>query len=392
MTDLTQDGTRLQQRLDVIDLMRGLVICLMVLDHVRDFFHINAFVFDPLDLSQTHPTLFLTRWITHLCAPTFVFLSGVSIWLQAQKGKVGWPLSRFLLTRGLWLIFLEVTIVGFGFDFATSAFLQVIWAIGAGMIMMAGLVWLPRLAVLVVGAVIIAGHNLLDPVNAADMTGAAQVLWRLGFELGPLPLGAFLAYPAIPWLGVMCLGYGLGPLIADSGPHRMRNIAALAGGALMVFLVLRLPNLYGNPIPWVMPADPMLAPLAVIDVFKYPPSLHYVLLTLGVSLLIMLTLPKLPPLAQKPLLAFGCTPLLTYLLHIYVAHGLALLCGVVSGVPVAAFGGHFTDPSRIIDAGWGVPLWGVFIAWLTVLVILYPVSAAWARYRATHKHWWTSYL
>ncbi|EGF91937.1 membrane protein-like protein [Asticcacaulis biprosthecium C19] len=381
----------IQKRLDFIDLLRGLVICLMVLDHTRDFIHIGAMTSDPLNLSTGGPALYITRWITHLCAPTFVFLSGVSIFLQAQKGKTGWPLSRFLLTRGLWLVFLELTLVNLGFDLWPGIFLQVIWAIGMSMVIMAALVWLPRLAVLGVGIAIVAGHNLLAPIDAPQLTGAAQVFWMLFMEPAfTLPLGGFNVYPVIPWLGIMCLGYGLTSVITDSGPNRARNIALLAIGCIVAFLCLRLPNLYGNSVPWAMPADPAEAPFAVLNVLKYPPSLHYVLITLGVALLIMLALPKLPALAQKPLLAFGRTPLLTYLLHIYVAHGLAVLVGVIQGIPAEAFLRHLSDPSRTTQAG--LPLWGVYIAWIAVLAILYPISSAWAKYRATHKHWWTSYL
>lgn len=385
--------TDIQKRLDFIDLLRGLVICLMVLDHTRDFVHYGALAADPLDLKSGGPLLYMTRWITHLCAPTFVFLSGLSIFLQKQNGKTGWPLSRFLLTRGLWLVFLELTVVNFGFDLKPGIFLQVIWAIGVSMIFMAALVHLPRLAVLAIGAIIVGGHVLLAPIDAPNLPAVLQLPWSLLMEPAfNLPLGGFNVYPAIPWLGIMCLGYGLAPVTTDPGPNRSRNIALMAVASIALFLCLRVPNLYGNPVPWTMPANPSEAPFAVLNVFKYPPSLHYALITLGIAMLLMLALPKLPPLAQKPLLAFGRTPMLTYLLHIYVAHGLAILIGLFQGVPIEAFWGHMSDPSRTIAAHAGVPLWATYLVWLVVLAILYPMSSAWAKYRATHKHWWTSYL
>ncbi len=389
MTDQTL--SKPQSRLDFIDLLRGLVICLMVLDHTRDFVHRDAFLFDPLDLNKTSVALFLTRWVTHLCAPTFVFLSGVSIFLQAHKGKTGWPLSRFLLTRGLWLIFLELTVVNFGFDFAFGIYLQVIYTIGMCMVLMAAIVWLPQRVVLGLGVLIIAGHNLFDGIEAAQL-GAGFLPWRLFMQPGPFFSGAFNNYPAIPWLGIMCLGYGLGPLYLMAPGRRNRLLLALAVGFLALFLILRPANLYGNVTLWHMPANHALVPLAEIDVTKYPPSLDYVLLTLGISFLLSLALQGLPKAMGAPLLAFGRTAMLTYLLHIYIAHLLALLIGVVLGIPAGDFFGLLSDPSRAIKDNWGLPLWGTYLVWMSVLAILFPIARAYARYKAEHRTWWTSYL
>lgn len=378
-------------RLDFIDALRGLIICLMVLDHTRDFVNRDAFLFDPLNLDKTSVALFFTRWVTHLCAPTFVFLSGVSIFLQASKGKTGWPLSRFLLTRGLWLLVLEVTLVNFGFDFFWPAiFLQVIYAIGFGMVLMAGLVRLPRLAVLAVGLVLVCGHNLFDAVST-DSLGIFGLPWHLLMQPGQIP-GAYVLYPLLPWLGIMCLGFGAGPLFLLPAAQRTRTLLMLSAGMIVLFLILRLPNLYGNGGPWHMPANPALAPLAVLDVTKYPPSLDYVLVTLGVSASLAVALQWAPRLLMIPLLAFGRTPLMTYLLHLFVAHGLAVLIAAGMGIPPADFIGTFSDPSRLIRDGWGLPLWATYLVWLTVLVTLYPISSAFARYRQTHKAWWLSYL
>ncbi len=378
-------------RLDTIDALRGLVICLMVLDHVRDFIHRDAFLYDPLDLTRTSFALFGTRWITHLCAPTFVLLSGVSIYLQARKGKTGWALSRFLLTRGLWLIFLELTLVGAGFDFLwPSTYLQVIYAIGMSMVLMAALVWLPRPAVLAVGLAIVCGHNLFDGVGAETL-GAWAPAWRLFMAPGPIPWG-FCEYPALPWLGIMATGYGIGPLYLMEPQRRNRLMAIAAAAMLVLFVLLRLPNLYGNGSLWAEPANHAFRILAVFDVTKYPPSLDYVLVTQGLSFLLFLALQRVPQAWLGPLLAFGRTPLFTYLLHIYIAHAIATAIGVAMGVPFGHFIGTLSRPERLAADHFGLPLWGAYAEWAMVLLILYPLSSAYAKYRATHKTWWQSYL
>jgi len=377
-------------RLDFIDALRGLVIALMVLDHTRDFVNRQAFLFDPLDLDKTSVALFLTRWVTHLCAPTFVLLSGVSIFLQAHRGKTGWPLSRFLLTRGLWLMFLEVTFVDLGFDFRPAVFLQVIYAIGLSMVLMSAVVHLPRRVVLGLGIVVVAGHNLFDGVDAG-MLGAWGLAWHLLMQPGPLPFG-FIAYPVLPWFGIMCVGYGVGRVYLMEPSRRTRTLVLLAVGMLLLFVVLRLPNFYGDPHPWTVPTDRYLTPLAVMSVAKYPPSLDYVLVTLGISTLLGLALDRAPAWLLKPFLAFGRTPMLSYLLHLYLAHTFAVIIAQFYGVPAAHFIGTLSDPSRLRADGWGLSLAGTYAVWLAVLVVLYPIASRYARYRATHKTWWLSYL
>jgi uncharacterized membrane protein len=377
-------------RLDFIDALRGLVIALMVLDHTRDFVNRQAFLFDPLDLDKTSVALFLTRWVTHLCAPTFVLLSGVSIFLQAHRGKTGWPLSRFLLTRGLWLMFLEVTVVDLGFDFRPAIFLQVIYAIGLSMVLMAAAVQMPRRAVLGLGIILVAGHNLFDSVDAATL-GAWGLPWHLLMQPGPLPFG-FIAYPVLPWFGIMCVGYGMGGVYLMEPSRRSRTLAWLSIGAILLFFVLRLPNFYGDPRPWTVPADPSLTPLAIMSVAKYPPSLDYVLITLGISTLLGLALGRAPAWLLKPFLAFGRTPMLSYLLHLYIAHTFAVMIAQFYGVPAMHFIGTLSDQSRLRADGWGLSLAGTYGVWLAVLAVLYPLANRYARYRATHKSWWLSYL
>jgi len=380
-------------RLDMIDMLRGLVIALMVLDHVRDYFHETAFLFDPTNLSRTNVLLFATRWVTHLCAPTFVFLAGVSVFLQRANGKTGAALSKFLLTRGLWLIFLEMTIIVFGFNFVWPfAFVQVIWAIGVSMLLFAALVRLPTGAVLAIGAIIVAGHGLLGPINAPAL-GAWAPFWILTMEPGPAPwLPGFVVYPAIPWFGIMCLGYGLGSIFIKTVEGRSRAVALLACGALVLFLVLRAINGYGDPAPWSVQKNAVFTALSFINVSKYPPSLLYVLITLGVSMLLLLALQRLRGAAAKVLLVFGRTPLFTYVLHIYIAHGLALLIGVATGVPAAYFSNLLGDPARLVSAHWGFGLPVVYGIWLLVLLTLYPFSRWFAGVKRRRRDWWLSYL
>ena len=393
MSDVAPKDT---QRLAFIDALRGLILCLMVLDHTREFFHAGAYQYDPLDLDKTSVIVYFTRWVTHLCAPTFVFLSGVSIFLQKEKGKTGWALSRFLLTRGLWLVILELTVLDFGWNFAAPlVFLQVFWAIGVSMMIMSALVWLPRNAVLALGTLIVAGHNLLDQVDAQSLTGGAQVFWRLMMQPGGLgAVPGFIAYPAIPWLGIMCLGYGLAPVLSRPD-NRTRNLLLLSAGMIALFLILRIPNLYGNGRPWEAPANAAFTPLAILDVTKYPPSLDYVLITIGIALLLALGLERLPERLLKPFLAFGRTPLFTYLLHLYLLHLSAIGIGLIMGVPPQDFVNFLINSGPggpLANAHWGLPLWATYLIWLAVLAILYPLSSRYAAYRAKHRHWWTSYL
>jgi uncharacterized membrane protein len=355
--------------------------------------HETAWLFDPTDLSRTTPLLFATRWITHLCAPTFVFLAGVSVFLQSANGKTGAALSKFLLTRGLWLIMLELTVLAVGFTFtAPFAFLQVIWAIGTSMVLLAALVWLPRVVVLAIGAIIVAGHQLLGPIDASAL-GAWGPLWTLAFEPGPAPfMPGILIYPTIPWLGIMLLGYGLGPVFVQPERQRNRSVALLGGCALGLFVVLRLINGYGDPAPWHVQKDALFTVLSFINVSKYPPSLFYVLLMLGVSMFLLLALQHLRGAAARVLLVFGRTPLFTYVAHIYIAHGLALAIGVATGVPASYYSNLIADPSRLVSVHWGVGLPFVYCMWALVLILLYPFSRWFADVKRRRRDWWLSYL
>ena len=389
-TALTRAGAL---RLDAIDLLRGFVIVLMVLDHARDFLHAKAFVFSATDLTQTTPLLFMTRWITHLCAPTFVFLAGVSIFLQRANGKSPAELSKFLLTRGLWLILLELTVVSFGFNWGPPlAFMQVIWAIGASMVLMAAVVRLPAAGILALGAAILILQPLIAGQVDARSLGGWAIPWFLTMQPGPtLFMRGFIPYPAIPWFGIMCVGYGLGFIFRQEPEQRRRSVLALALSLLAAFVVLRAINGYGDPAPWAVQSSAVMTVLSFINVSKYPPSLMYALLTLGTSMLLFLVLDRLAAPLQKFLLAFGRTSLFTYLLHVYLVHGMALLVGVIAGIPA----GYYFDFLGKIEGGnggQGFGLAAVYAAWFAVLLLLYPFSAWFAAVKRRRRDRWLSYL
>lgn len=393
---LTRSG---RPRIDVVDLLRGLVIALMVLDHVRDFFHDQAFQFSPTDPERTTLALFATRWITHLCAPTFVFLAGVSAFLQSANGKPPAALAAFLATRGAWLLLLELTLVGFGFNFAPIVFLQVIYAIGGGMLLLAVLVFarLPARWVGLLGVLIVGGHGLLAPIEPGHL-GPLGPAWFLLFEFGPIPrVPGFLAYPIIPWFGVMCLGYGLGALFLLPATRRNRRFLLLGGGALALFVLLRALNfeggsVYGDPAPWRSFPSLAHSAMSFLNVSKYPPSTLYVLATLGCAWLLAPLLERLRGAVAGVLLAFGRTPLFTYVLHIYLVHTAALVIGIGSGVPGSYFMNFIADPSRVAQAEWGYPLAGVYAAWLLALALLFPAARWFADLKRRRRDRWLSYV
>jgi uncharacterized membrane protein len=392
-------------RISEIDLLRGLVIVLMALDHVRDYFHVSAFG-NPLDPETTTPWLYATRWITHLCAPTFVLLSGVSAYLQLSKGKAPPQLSTFLLTRGLWLIFLEVTVVSFGwsFGFPYVLFLQVIWAIGWAMIALAALVWLPRLVVLAIGIAVVAGHNMLDPVSAQT----AGAIWTFLHDGGPIfagdqPVG-LAAYPILPWIGIIALGYGMGAVFTDAPEKRDRNLLLIGLGMLAAFLVLRWLNIYGDPQfatgpeavarDWREQTTIGAAVMVFLDVQKYPPSLMFTLATLGAALTLLPFLSKLPAAVRSVLNTFGAVPFFFYVPHIYLIHALAIAANAVMGRDVSGLFNYminvFTAPQKLQGLGFSLPI--VYGVWIVVLVLLYPLCRYWQQLRARRRDWWLSYL
>lgn len=377
-------------RVETLDLLRGLVVALMVLDHVREYFSAEALQFDPLDVSQTSVGLFATRWITHLCAPTFVFLAGLSAYLQRANGMPAVALRRRLAARGLWLVALEITIIGFAFNFAAQfLFLQVIWAIGIGMIALAGLTFLPRWAIGLVGLLALVGTPYLAAAGAELLP---QALVHALFSPGPLaPLPGIVAYPALPWLGILALGYAAGPLLARE-PDVMRRRATIGGIVLIaVFAALRIGGI-GDARSGGEAPNFILQLLTNIDVTKYPPSLQYACITLGAAGLLLALLTLIPARRLPTLAAFGRAPFFTYILHIYLIHLLALIGGLFVGIPAAAFTHFIENSAALREAGWGFGLLDVYLLWLLVALLLHAPASWFARLKRRRSDWWLSYL
>lgn len=379
-------------RVQGIDLLRGLVIVLMAIDHTRDFW--SPTPFRPEDLSQASPALFLTRWITHFCAPTFVFLAGVSAWLYRESNAASnRELGRFLATRGLWFILLELAIVNPSWDanFVSFFFLQVIWAIGASMLMLALLVQGPRWVPLVFGLVVVLGHNALDPLLPASF-GSAAPLWTVLHEGGFLTRhfgGLLVAYPILPWMGVMALGFGVAPWLV--GAQRNERRIVVAGLAMIAaFFVLRLTNLYGDAGVWVAdPRGPLWSLFAALNVEKYPPSLLYLLMTLGPALILLVAFERMRGAWLTPLAVFGRVPMFFYLIHTPLIMLTAVLWGTLTyGQIVNGFAGPEGLP-----AGYAPSLLRVYLVWAILLLALYPLCRWYDGYKRAHpEKGWLKYL
>ncbi len=384
--------TQAAPRLLGIDRMRGLVIVIMALDHVRDFFNAETLRFSPTDLSQTYAALFFTRFITHYCAPTFVFLAGASAFLHGTKIGSRKALSTFLFTRGIWLILIEVVAIspvwGFGFG---KIFLATLWAIGFSMIMLAGLIWLPTRAVLAIGGLILLGHNLLDGFHATQFGDWAS-LWTMLHEQGPLPWGApgRLVYPVLPWVGVMALGYGLGPVFLKPAAQRARLLTFLGSSSIALFLLLRAANFYGDPSPWAVQRDLVTTALSVLNVTKYPPSLLYVLVTLGPVFLLLPVMERLQGLAGKILATFGEVPLFFYVLHLYLAPAGAVALALSEGFTLKQL--HGLGAGAVPPESLGLSLSGTYAVWILLLLALYPACRWFAGVKQRRRDWWLSYL
>ncbi|KMO44790.1 membrane protein [Methylobacterium tarhaniae] len=338
-------------RIGAIDALRGFVMLLMLVDHVRDVFYLHAHLRDPMDLGVTETGLAMTRLTSHLCAPVFILLTGLSASLYAGKHGTG-AASRFLLTRGLFLIGLELTLVNLawtGHILPPVLYLQVIWAIGLGMMALAGLLWLPRPALAAVAALVMLGHNLLDGiVLAPDQAG--YTLWSILHQRGllALPWGvARTSYPVLPWIGVAAAGYVLGPWFAIAPEARRRRLLALAAAALAGFTVLRGLNGYGDPVPWQAGSTLGTTILSFLNVTKYPPSADFLLLTLGLGLWLLALFEALPAARLAWLRVFGGAPLFFYLVHLWLLRGLYDL----------AFAAGLTGPSGKVELGSPAQLW-----------------------------------
>lgn len=392
-------------RLNSVDLLRGLVMAIMALDHTRDYF--TNLHFPPEDLTQTYGALFFTRWITHFCAPTFFFLAGTGAYLSRKRGP---ELSSFLWKRGLWLVFLELTLIAFAWSFVPTISLGflVIWALGWSMVALAILVRLPLKAVAAIGVGMILLHNTLDRVAPAAF-GKLSWLWLIMHQQGfylikPPQLGFFVLYPLIPWIGVMAAGYAFGALLQKTAEQRRKTLLMLGGAMVLAFIILRATNIYGNPPigfgavspgPFVVQKTNELTAIAFLNVEKYPPSLQYLLMTLGPAILLLAWFDKVDLKSGmgrfwEKILVFGRVPMFYYILHIFLIHAMAIAVAVMLHQPARwLIGGFFNGPP---PNGYGHGLLFVYLMWIIALVILYFPCKWYAELKQRRKDWWLSYI
>lgn len=381
-------------RLTSIDALRGLIIILMALDHVRDFF--SSTPFRPDDISQTSVLLFFTRWITHFCAPTFVFLTGISTFLYQQKQPDKRTVSRFLLTRGLWMIFLEFFVVGFSWQFSYDIlFLQVIWVLGWSMIALAGLIWLPSQVLIIFSLLMIGGHQLLGYIEPQQITAdnlgwiflhRPAIFLPMNYGLSPL----FAVYPLIPWAAVMLAGYLIGPWFKETPESRKRKLYLSAGLLLAFFIILRFTNLYGDPKPWTFSDRGLIYTiLSFINITKYPPSLLFLCLTLGVCCILLSAFESLNGRIMRFLLVFGKVPLFFYLIHIPIINAAASVWTYFTfGHTVNLF---FSSQSSW-PAAYHPNLLRAYLVWVVLIAGLYFARKWYGRFKQSNSYWWLSYL
>lgn len=377
---MTLTASQPKKRIESIDIMRGIVMVIMALDHSRDFLTNNDY--DPTDLSKASSILFLTRFITHFCAATFVFLAGTSAFLSLSRGKTKNEAARFLLSRGLWLVLLELTVIRFGWMMDLNyhfLFLQVIWAIGVSMLVLAALIYLPLPVIAAFGFILIFGHDLLDHFTGSGLPTVERTIWDFLHISGIVnfgPVNVMVFYPLVPWVGIMAIGYCFGSLYKMDAARRQKLLMIFGSAAIVLFIAIRAFNFYGDPANWTDQHIWYRNILSFIDVSKYPPSLDYVLVTLGPVMLLLAALEHVKNKLSDIFLIYGRVPLFYYILHLYL---LRLLT-------VATF---------IIDnkqRGYSFNLGIVYIVWALAVFILYFPCHWFMRYKQTHRAWWLSYL
>ncbi|HEY6304639.1 MAG TPA: heparan-alpha-glucosaminide N-acetyltransferase domain-containing protein [Terriglobales bacterium] len=393
MPALTETVTPKRARIESVDVVRGVIMIIMALDHTRDFFGKTGF--SPTDPTQTTIPLFFTRWITHFCAPVFFLFTGTGAYLSLRK-KSKPELSPFLFTRGLWLIFLELGLfrcLGFQFNFDYHlTLLNVLWALGWAMIVLSAVVHLPALLVAAFGLVTIAGHNLLDSIESSNL--AWIILHSPNFILKSPQHSVFVAYALIPWVGVTAAGYGLGQIYSWPSERRRAFLVRAGLGITAAFVIVRGINIYGDPVPWTTQKCAAFTVLSFLNTNKYPPSLSFLLMTLGPALLFLWAVDGGTPRALRPALVLGKVPMFYYLLHIPLIHLLALV------VCYARYGQvHWMFESPSVDKfpitpppGWGYSLPIVYLIWVFVVVALYPLCRWFAALKQRRGDAWLSYF
>lgn len=365
---------------------------IMALDHVRDFF--SNIQYQPEDVTQTSLPLFFTRWITHFCAPTFVFLAGVGAGLSAVRGKPRPALARFLLSRGAWLLVAELTIVRFGWtfnlDYANAVWVQVIWVLGWSMILLAGLVYLPRWVIAAFGLIMIATHHLFDGIGLAwdgpTLAGAGLRDWIWSILHVPrLPV----IYPLIPWLGLMAVGFVFAPLLVQHDPPRRRTLFLIGSALTLGFVLLRASNAYGDPYPWAVEPRAGMTLVSFLNTQKYPPSLLYLMMTLGPAIMLLPVFERARGWFATFFDTIGRVPFFYYVLHIYLVHAVANVVLVAQGYPSSLL----TEPFFSYPDEWGFGLPVVYVLWILVVLLLYPACRWFAGVKERRRDlWWLSYL
>ena len=398
---LPQRITPARSRILSIDGLRGAIMILMAIDHIRDFINSAAMSFSPTDLARTTAPIFFTRWITHFCAPVFAFTAGMGAFFWAQR-RTKAQLSRFLLTRGLWLMVLEVTVLRFimflDFRFTHTLFiLTVLWMLGLSMVVLAALVHLPPRLLAAMSIAVVAAHNLFDHLRAAQF-GRAAWIWDILHQQGLFSLGGnnvLTAYPLIPWFAVMALGYCLGLVFLWDSDRRRRFLLRLGLALSAAFVVLRALNVYGDPARWSFERSRLFTVLSFLNTTKYPPSLEFLLMTLGPALLALVWLERARLSSANPLIVFGRVPFFFFLVHMAAIHALAIAMnflryGSASFLfrPAPSMGG----PSQMFPPDYGYGLWVVYAVWIAVIVMLYPLCRWYVQLKQRRRDWWLSYL
>ena len=381
----------MKERLQSVDALRGLVMIIMALDHVRDFVHRGAMSQSPTDLATTTPVLFMTRWITHICAPVFMFTAGIGAYFYWRNGRTKPQLSWFLVTRGLWLIVLELTVMRLAYNFDVAQtypfFLLVLWGLGLCMIVLAALIWLPIPVIAALSIATIVLHHL---------AGGGPILHRVGAI--PLAGYVFIApYPLIPWIGVMALGYCFGPVLEWPPARRQRFLWRAGLAAVFAFLIVRALNGYGDPARWAWQATATNTVLSFLNTTKYPPSLAFVLMTIGPALILLSRFDRVAFSRSNPLIVFGRVPLFYFVLHFYAAHIAAVILAVMTygtaafsfmWQPVPSMGG----PVAAFPPDFGWELWVAYAVWIAIVAKLYFVCRWFASVKERRRDWWLSYL
>lgn len=386
-------------RIQSIDLLRGIVMVIMALDHVRDYFHAGAFVSDPTNMETTTPVLFFTRFITHFCAPVFIFLAGTSAFLYGRT-KTKNQLFRFLFTRGIWLIIIELTIMTFfwWFDIRFSFFnLQVIWAIGLCMILLSLLIYIPRIWLIILGLLLVFGHNFLDGFLMQGKSVPA-IIWYILHQASFVQFGSVwvsFLYPILPWVGVIVLGYCFGSLYHteyNSG-QRKKWLLWLGLGSLTLFFIFRGTNIYGDMVPWSVQKNGTYTLLSFFNVTKYPPSLLFLLVTLGPSFLFLRYSENIRNRITHFFLVYGRVPFFYYVIHVLLIHLAAIVGILITG---GDWNIMIIDMQALISgelAGYGYSLGVVYLVWIAVVLALYPLCLKYMKYKlANRDRWWLSYL